>query len=139
MGNQCRVDGTVDNKTVSMSRFLMNYTGKDMVDHIDSDPMNNQRPNLRILTAKQNAENKSSRKGSSSPFIGVSYDKRRNKWRAAVKIDGKTKNLGRYENDVKAAIARDKEIIRMNTISPTFHKLNFTYYSFPNINLVFED
>ena len=110
-----------------------------MVDHIDSDTVNHRRPNLRISTAKQNAENKSSLKGSSSPFIGVSYDKRRNKWRAAVKIDGKTKNLGRYENDVKAAIARDKEIIRMNTISPTFHKLNFTYYSFPNINLVFED
>lgn len=139
MDNYVVILGTVNNKTVRMSRFIMNYNGEKMVDHDNSNTLDHRRSNLRIATAKQNAENKSSLKGSSSPFVGVSYDKRRNKWKAAIKIDGKTKNLGRYENDVKAAIARDKEIIRMNTISPTFHKLNFTYYVLEGVELVFED
>ncbi|KAK1733403.1 hypothetical protein QTG54_015962 [Skeletonema marinoi] len=47
---------------------------------------------------------KSSRKNGSSKYQGVSFDKGWNKWRARIKIDGKSKFIGSYDSEEKAAI-----------------------------------
>ena len=38
------------------------------------------------------------------------WDTRRNAWKASMKIDGKTRNVGRYSTDLEAATAADKFI-----------------------------
>ena len=38
-----------------------------------------------------------------SGFRGVSFDSHSKKWRASIKIEGKTKNLGNYESPEKAS------------------------------------
>src|SRR5579862_5147960 len=119
-----RVDGTVDRKTVSLSRFIMNYKGGDMVDHIDCNSLNNQRSNLRILTATQNNQNKFKLPSCSSKYIGVHYDKSRSKWGARIKLNGKAINLGRFNTELEAAKIRDKKAIELNSSGKTFFKLN---------------
>ena len=49
-----------------------------------------------------------------SGYRGVSWDKKRNKWYATITLENKTKNLGRYDDIIEAAKARDKYIIDNN-------------------------
>lgn len=47
-----------DRRRYMMHRLIMKPPQHLVIDHIDHDPLNNQRSNLRIVTHKQNAENK---------------------------------------------------------------------------------
>lgn len=42
-----------------------------------------------------------------SQYIGVSWDSQRNRWFAFAKVNGKMKNLGRFDDEREAAICRD--------------------------------
>lgn len=69
------------------------------VDHIDGDPLNNRRANLRVCTREQNAQNVKSRAGSSSMYRGVSWESARGKWRATVG----PRIIGRFDSELQAA------------------------------------
>lgn len=78
------------------------------VDHADNEPSKN--INLRLVTHKQNHANRKPDlhfKGSStsSEFKGVGWDKRRKKWIAVIKVDGKKKFIGYFKDEFKAALA----------------------------------
>lgn len=78
------------------------------VDHIDGDPTNNQRSNLRLVNPRQNSYNQAKQKTpSSSQFKGVcKYPKNKNKpYRAYINYEGKRINLGYYATEVDAAKA----------------------------------
>jgi len=91
-----------------LHRYIMNYNGDNYVDHINNNTLDNRKKNLRIVTAKQNNMNSSSRSNSSSKYIGVSYHNRNKKWQASIKIDNKSLYLGNFKNEEGAAKARDK-------------------------------
>ena len=42
-------------------------------------------------------------KEGASKYTGVSFNKSTNKWRAEIKIDGRSRNIGYYENEEEAA------------------------------------
>lgn len=69
-------------------------------DHIDGDGLNNQRTNLRFVTHRQNLQNRHEIK--SSRFVGVGWHKLTQKWRAQIRIDGKKKDLGYFNNETEA-------------------------------------
>lgn len=79
-----------------------------LVDHINGDPLDNRRENLRIVTYAQNAHNRKDREGGTSRYRGVSWwaDKRRphlpGKWRAAVMVNGKLNFLGFFDDEDEA-------------------------------------
>lgn len=75
------------------------------VDHIDGDIMNNRIDNLRMSTSQQQKFNSKSRGNSTSTFKGVSWDKRRDKWRSKIVIDGKEIFIGYFNCEKTAAIA----------------------------------
>ena len=53
-------------------RLIMNVTSDNLkVDHINHDPSDNRRENLRIGTQQQNCQNKPKKAGTSSPYNGV--------------------------------------------------------------------
>jgi len=123
-----RVNGTVCAKTIALPRFIMEYGGPDMIDHIDSNSLNNQRSNLRILNVIQNNQNKSKflSKNCDSKYIGVRYHKERKKWYAGISVNGKQIYLGGFSTELEAAKARDKKAIELNSNNKTFFKLNFS-------------
>ena len=59
------------------------------VDHIDQNPLNNNRLNLRWLSRQLNLLNSSS--------LGCSFNKVYKKWRAQLMVGGKQHNLGHYK------------------------------------------
>ncbi len=79
------------------------------IDHINGNGLDCRRCNLRYCTISENNANRMSRKGSSSQFKGVTYDKSRGRWNAAIEIDGKSKAIGRFLNETDAAKAYDAE------------------------------
>ena len=74
------------------------------VDHIDRNPRNNKISNLRAATLSQNQMNRTSARGSSSRYLGVTWDASRGKWAAKIKgVGGQTNNLGRFKCEREAA------------------------------------
>ena len=60
--------------------FIPNPENKPFVDHIDNCKTNNNIQNLRWATSKENNQNKSMGKNNTSGIVGVSWDKKSNKW-----------------------------------------------------------
>lgn len=87
---------------IRMHRFLMNTPYKMETDHINGDRLDNRHCNLRICTKSQNMHNIYRPKGKSK-YKGVSWEKRINKWFAQIRINGKTKFLGYFDNEIDAA------------------------------------
>lgn len=88
-------------------------------DHRNHEPLDNRRANLRILTPQANKRWVPSR-GGSSHFVGVTWDRRRKRWRAQIQVDGTVINLGRFETELEAAAARDTYVVQ----NATGHELN---------------
>jgi hypothetical protein len=76
------------------------------VDHINGDPLDNRRANLRVATPAQNAQNVR-RAGGSSPHRGVSWYRKYACWRAAGRINGRSYHLGYFDDDLAAARASE--------------------------------
>ena len=83
-------------------------------DHIDRNPLNNQKANLRPATIIENARNHSLSKRNTSGVIGVGYYKPGDKWRAYIcNQDKKYISLGYYKNKedaIKARLVAEREI-----------------------------
>ena len=101
------VRGILNGKQIGLSRYVMNYSGEDYIDHINNNKLDNRKINLQIATPLQNAQNKLSRKGSSSKYLGVSWVKRDKKWRSMITVKGKGIHLGTFTDEIDAAKARD--------------------------------
>ena len=101
------ISGIINNKSIMLHRYLLNYNGKDIVDHVNNNPLDNRKGNLRIVTSFQNAMNKTSSKNGTSKYIGVSFDKSRNKWIVGITLNNKNKFLGRFKDEIYAAKTRD--------------------------------
>jgi hypothetical protein len=116
------ITGTISDRNVRLSHFVMNRSCELHVDHINNNPLDNRKCNLRLVTPKQNAMNMSSRTGSSSQYIGVHFRKDNNKWRARIQVNEEDKNLGQFDNEIDAAKARD---IATKKYFKEYGKLNF--------------
>lgn len=92
----------INGKKISMHRLIMNVTDpKIKVDHIDRNPLNNTRTNLRTCTHSQNLKNRGPQSNSKSGVKGVSWDKKGNNWVARIK----------YNNEYcYLIITKDKEL-----------------------------
>jgi len=83
------------------------------VDHIDRNPLNNTIENLRASTFAENAWNMNMPKTNTSGVMGVHWDKRREKWMAYMRQNGKRKHLGHYDDfDIAVSARKNAEIMR---------------------------
>jgi len=79
-----------------------------VINHIDTNPKNNNVTNLEIVTARENSNRKHLK--SSSKYVGVSWHKNRNKWQSYISINGKLKYLGLFTYEKEAAQAYQNEL-----------------------------
>ena len=75
------------------------------VDHINQSKSDNRICNLRQASRSENLFNHGRNKNNTSGVKGVTFCKRDNKWRAQIRIDSKTFNLGRFVTKKEAAEA----------------------------------
>lgn len=66
------------------------------VDHINGNPSDNRRANLRACTHAQNCKNRGKGKNNTTGFKGVSFEQ--GAWVAKIMKDGKSFYLGRHES-----------------------------------------
>ena len=88
---------------ITMHRLIMEAKPDQMVDHIDGDPLNNQRSNLRFVTNQQNAWNA---RGAKS-FMGKPTTSR---FKGVFKKTCKYKGEPRYEYYVGRIRLNDKDV-----------------------------
>jgi hypothetical protein len=101
--------GKYSKRHVMLHRHLLGLDGVAgiEIDHIDGDPLNNRRSNLRVVTHAQNMQNRRKQSGTSSRYRGVHWNSQRSKWRAGLRVDGRFVDLGHFaDEDEAGAVAR---------------------------------
>ncbi len=96
----------INSKMVRMHRYILNAPKELNVDHIDNNPLNNKKENLRLCSQSQNCFNKTKTiKSTTSQFKGVSFSKQNNKFMTTIWHNNIKYNLGSYENEYIAGLA----------------------------------
>lgn len=86
-----------------MHRFIMNPPDNMQVDHINGNGLDNRKENLRIVTNRENGQNKHVK--TSSKYPGVYWNKRDRNWQSMIVINGKKKFICCSKNEIDAATA----------------------------------
>lgn len=89
-----------------LSHVLLNVPEGKVVDHIDGNPKNNRRSNLRVCTQSENLCNRSFMTNNNSGCIGVRWSKNRFKWEVEIRKDKKRIHLGRWSDYNEAVYVR---------------------------------
>lgn len=96
--------GKRHSRTIHMHRLLNKTPIGMMTDHINGNPLDNRKRNLRTVTAQQNQWNKSPKKNGQSKYKGVRKSPP-NCWRAYIEVSGDMINIGSFKEEVDAATA----------------------------------
>jgi hypothetical protein len=104
-----RVEG---NKSIRMHRELTNCPEHLEVDHIDGNGLNNQKSNLRVVTHRQNCQNRHEEQTTHYP--GVYFHKGKGRWVAQIRLKGnKKKHIGYADT---AEEAHEKYLAKLEEI-----------------------
>lgn len=87
----------IGKEQIRMHRFIMNYNGNKVIDHKNGNGLDNRKSNLRIVTQLVNSRNRRLSKSNTSGVTGVSFHKHKRKWQADIKVHGKKKYLGLFD------------------------------------------
>jgi hypothetical protein len=80
--------------------------GDKFLDHINGNGMDNRIENLRLATCQENLRNQRKTDKNTSGVVGVTWDKRNQKWQAQITVHPKTIFLGRFTEFSQAVAAR---------------------------------
>ena len=103
----------IDGRTWLIHRYICQVRKKcniedKIIDHINNNPLDNTRGNLRCTNFYGNNINRSKAKDMTSKYIGVYYNKEKQKWKSAITVNGVKIFIGYYDKEIDAAKARDK-------------------------------
>jgi len=115
----------IKNKNIRLHRLIMDCRSDEVVDHINGDPADCRRKNMRVTTIRKNSYNKKISSRNSTGYKGVSFDRKKKLFGAYINPNGKTKRLGYFEKAEEAAIA-------YNTAA------SFYYGDFAKLNMIRE-
>jgi len=86
--------------------FIPNPDGKQCVDHVDGNPLNNNIENLRWVTSQENNFNAKIKCNNITGVKGVHFRKQSQKWCARISINGKQTHIGYFNTIEEATHAR---------------------------------
>ena len=92
----------ISGKTILMHHIL----GCKYYDHINRNPLDNRRANLRPCTQSENSTNRPIQSNNTSGVIGVSWNKARKKWKARITTNHQEIHLGYFINKEDAIRTR---------------------------------
>jgi hypothetical protein len=91
---------------IRMHRLIMNAGPGQVVDHINGNPLDNRRENLRLCSHAQNMFNSKKPSTNTTGYVGVI--RKRKKFAAMISINDKSTYLGTFDTAKEAAVYRDK-------------------------------
>ncbi len=91
-----------------LHRLIMNAPEGMNIDHINHDPLDNRKKNLRICTQQENMFNQRMRIDNKSGYVGVHWHPESKKWRARIYTNKKGKSLGLFTSRKEASRAYKK-------------------------------
>jgi hypothetical protein len=95
----------ISGKVTKLHRFLLSVNKNQIIDHINGNPLDNTRINLRICTNAQNTKNNKLSKNASMPYSGIKITKS-NKYKARITVNFKEIHLGCFNTLDEAICAR---------------------------------
>ena len=110
LGYICARDS--NNKIIRFHRYIFGFKNQNrgnkynVIDHIDGNPKNNTRENLKICNQIDNMKNIKIRKNNTTGYVGVEYVERLNRYHAYITANKQYFQLGYYENLEDAVKAR---------------------------------
>lgn len=90
-------------KRVLMHRLISRAPADMVVDHVNGEPADNRRSNLRICTHAQNMRNRKTSKANKTGFKGVYAV--RGRWASQIQFEGKGIHLGTFRSPEEAHLA----------------------------------
>jgi hypothetical protein len=115
--------GSKRTKRMYLHREIMKPPKGKLVDHRNSDGLDNRRANLRVATHAENMQNRrKTRKKTTSRFIGVHLEKKSGISIVEISHQGKLIYIGRFKDEVEAARAYDRAALKYHG---EFARLNF--------------
>jgi len=85
-------------KSLFLHRYIVNAQKGKMIDHINMNTLDNRKSNLRLCNKSENGCNRDKPITNVSDYKGVSWDKRRNKWRVVIIKNRKQTHIGYFIN-----------------------------------------
>lgn len=110
-----QVDGKLKGYSVGQVAWYL-YYGKwstQEIDHIDCNPKNHKKDNLRLATRSEQCRNRISGKAGRANK-GVYKRNYGNKWSAQIWVEGMCKNLGTYDSENEAIEVRELATIMVH-------------------------
>ena len=116
-----------NSKSIAMHQYLkQNGLPKGhVIDHINSDRLDNRISNLRYATVRQNNLNKKRKSTFSTNFRGVTKNEKWNSFTAYGNYNGKSVNLGSTKSEIEAAEIYDRWVLTRDDFDEGFRILNF--------------
>ena len=106
-GNNFYAERYSNGRIVYMHRFILGCETGTIVDHKNGNGLDNRRTNIRLCSRTENNRNKRIQHNNKSGFKGVVHvdnPKSHKKWKAIIKVDGRSKSLGYFYNKIDAAL-----------------------------------
>lgn len=92
---------------IGLHQVVMRVGPGVLVDHADRNPLNCRKSNLRLASPRQNCQNRTRYKNTTSNLKGVMFRSDRGTWKAAITVDGKRITLGTFKTREEAGAAYD--------------------------------
>lgn len=103
-----RTGSRPEQQHIYMHRIILKVGVGQMVDHKNTDSLDNRKENLRLCTKSSNGMNRGKNKNNTSGYKGVELatdHKRRKPWSARIGFQGKQIKLGSFSTPQEASIA----------------------------------
>lgn len=111
-------------KIIKMHRFIMRSKDGESIDHINRNPLDNRKSNLRTATNSQNQANSRLLKSNTTGYRGVIKYNQKKAWGAQINIQGKRIFKGMFNTKEEAALK--------------YNELAKKYFGeFANLNIVY--
>lgn len=94
-----KINGEYKYNIIQLQRYLLDADKGFHIDHINHNPLDCRKKNLRIATIGENIRNRKSKNSNNkSGYRNVSWSKDEKKWIVQLQVNGKNTRLGKFDD-----------------------------------------